>query len=180
VAVDREGSVYAMDSAQMNHASNHDARTYLRGTEQVRAGSKTNYLVRFAPGGGARNGDGELWCHLGVSPVQGGCGRCWDQIFVTLDDHQRIYAADRDNFHMKVFDRAGNLVARIGAWGSHDHLGPASRFPTPEIGVSVPCNLAATDDFLYFTDRELARVVKVRLEYRQTKEAAIDRTSNSR
>ena len=92
---------------------------------------------------------------------------------MTLDDHRRIYAADRDHFHVKVFDKAGNLVARIGAWGSHDHLGPASRFPTPEIGISVPCNLAATDEFLYFTDRELARVVKVRLEYRQTREAAL-------
>jgi hypothetical protein len=73
----------------------------------------------------------------------------------------------------KVFDEAGNLVTRVGAWGSHDHCGPQSRFPTPEIGISVPCNLVGTDEFLYFTDRELARVVKVRLDYRETKETAL-------
>ena len=73
------------------------------GGKEFNAGWRTSFLVRFASGGGQRGGTGELWAHLGVSSVPGHC-TCWDSIYVMLDEAGRIFATDRDRFHIKVLD----------------------------------------------------------------------------
>ena len=169
-AVDQDGSVYVIDSAAIPFAAMHDAHGgYRRSGEEFSAGWRTTFLVRFARGGGKRNGEGELWAHLGVSPVTGSC-TCWEAIAVTLDESGRVFVTDRDRFHIKVLDKAGNLVARIGQWGNTDSR---TRAGDPVIAFGVPLSPVANDACLYAADGHLFRVVKVRLGYRQVEEAAI-------
>jgi len=174
LAVDKEGSLYVMDTAAIPFAAMHDAQGgYSRGGEEFSAGWRTSYLVRFASGGGERGGTGERWTHLGVSSVPGHC-TCWDSIYVTLDEAGRIFATDRDRFHVKVLDKAGNLVARIGAWGNTDSPASARGASSPSaIGFSAPQSPVAGNGTLYIADTHLFRVSKIRLGYRQTKEAVI-------
>jgi len=151
----------------------HDAKGgYSRGGREFNAGWRTSYLVRFASGGGKRGGAGELWAHLGVSSVPGHC-TCWDSIYVTLDEVGRIFATDRDRFNVKVLDKAGNLVARIGGWGNTDSHASAPASSEPAVGFSAPQSPVAGNGALYVADTHLFRVAKIRLEYRQTKDAVI-------
>jgi len=173
LAVDKNGSVYVMDTAAIPFVAMHDAQGgYARGGREFSAGWRTSYLVRFASGGGKRGGTGELWAHLGVSSVPGHC-KCWDSIYVTLDEAGRILATDRDRFHLKVLDKAGNLVARIGGWGNTDTPTSARVSSQTTVGFSAPHSPIAGNGILYVADTHLFRVAKIRLGYRQTKEAVI-------
>jgi len=174
LAVDRRGAVYVTDTAQIRFALMHDAVAgFSRRGRRFRAGSGTSYLVKFAPGGGVRGGESELWAHVGVSPVLGGCSCYYEGNSVALDEAGRVFATEMSLYHVKAFDAAGNLLARIGAWGSTDCLGPGSRYPQPAIACLSPGSVAAAGDALYVSDRGLRRVVKVRLRYRQCREAII-------
>jgi len=174
LAVDKDGSLFVVDSAAIPFMAMHDAEGgYSRGGRQFNAGWRTTLLIRFAPGGGKRGGSGELWAHLGVSPVPGHCN-CWDSIYVTLDEAGRVFVTDRDRFHVKVLDKAGNLIARIGGWGNTDSYAPARASSPPAIGFSAPQSPVAGNGTLYVADSHLFRVVKVRLGYRQTRETVIE------
>lgn len=175
LAVDKDGSVYVMDTAAIPFDAMHNAQGgYSRGGEEFSAGWRTSYLVRFASGGGKRGGTGEVWAHLGVSSVPGHC-KCWDSIYVTLDEAGRIFATDRDRFHIKVLDKAGNLVGRIGGWGNTDSPASAHMSSPPAVGFSSPLSPVAGKGTLYVADAHLFLVAKIRLGYRQAKEAAIKR-----
>ena len=173
--MDKNGSLYVMDTAAIPFAAMHDAQGgYSRGGEEFNAGWRTSFLVRFASGGGKRGSTGELWAHLGVSSVPGHC-TCWDSIYVTLDEAGRIFATDRDRFHIKVLDKAGNLVTRIGGWGNTDGQAPGRRSSPAAVGFSAPQSPVAGNGALYVADTHLFRVAKIRLGYRQAKEAVIER-----
>jgi hypothetical protein len=92
---------------------------------------------------------------------------------MAIDGSDRIFAADTGRYHVKVLDTAGNLIVRVGGWGNADCRGPGSKFPEPAIAFGWLFGLDACDDYLYASDRDLNRVVKVRMDYRETKETAL-------
>jgi len=173
LVVDRQGAVYVTDTARIRFGLMHDAATgFSRRGRQLRAGSRTSYLVKFAPGGGVRGGASEMWAHLGVSPVLGGCSCYYEGNSVALDEAGRVFATEMSLCHVKAFDAAGNLLARIGAWANTDCLGPGSKYAQPEIPCLSPGSVAAAGDALYVSDRGLRRVVKVHLGYRECRKAS--------
>ena len=92
---------------------------------------------------------------------------------VAVDEATRVFATDTTKYHVKVLDAAGNLITRVGAWGSHDCRGPQSEYPNPEVAFAWPYSLDASGDALYVSDKVLRRVVKVRLDYREIKAATV-------
>jgi len=65
------------------------------------------------------------------------------------------------------------LIARIGSWGNAECRGPNSRYPKPEIAFGWLHSIDATRDTLYASDKDLRRIMKVRLEYRESKETVV-------
>jgi hypothetical protein len=94
---------------------------------------------------------------------------------VAIDAADRVFAADYTMYHVKVLDTSGNLITRIGAWGNADCRGPGSTYPRPEIAFGWVHSIDAFGDALYASDKDLRRVVKVRMDYRQTKEVTLGR-----
>ena len=92
---------------------------------------------------------------------------------VAVDESMRVFVTDTTKYHVKVLDGAGNLIARVGAWGHYDCQGPQSKYPEPEIAFDWPYSLDAAADSLYVSDKRLRRIVKVRMDYRETKEARL-------
>jgi hypothetical protein len=180
LAMDSQGCIYVMDTCrgQFQYVAHDIGRRLLddwplwkRDGERILNQSDLGYLVKYAPGGGKRGTQAELWAHRGASPVMSQCrcpvnGNC-----VAVDEADRIFATDYLKYHVKVLDTAGNLIARIGGWGSADCQGPESRYPKPEIAFGWLHSLDAAGDALYASDKDLRRIVKVRLEYRVVKEA---------
>ncbi len=180
VARDSKGNIYVTDTAKMGFMDAvHDwevrrGRKWQRDGKELRCQSHIAYLVKFPPGGGSRGTDAELWAHRGVSPVMGGgCACPVPTACVAIDEADRIFATDYQLYHVKVLDTAGNLIARIGAWGGADCQGPESRYPEPEIAFAWVHSIDTFGDFLYASDRDTRRVLKVRLDYRHTQEASI-------
>ena len=66
---------------------------------------------------------------------------------------------------------AGNARAMIAA---AECRGPESTYPDPAIAFWWLYSIDAYEDTLYACDRDLCRIVKVRMEYRETKEAAVE------
>lgn len=180
LAMDRAGCLYVTDTCRMgfmdavhNWAIGRGVK-WKRGKKVIRGQSDLAYLVKFPPGGGQRGTDTELWAHRGVSPVMGGGCQCPIATnCVAIDSADRIFAADYIMYHAKVLDTAGNLIARIGNWGSADCRGPKSTYPKPEIAVSWLHSMDAFGDALYASDRDLRRIVKVRMDYREVREATV-------
>ena len=144
-----------------------------RGGRKLWSQSDVCYVAKFAPSGGRRGGPSEHWAHLGASPVMFGCSCRTTGNNVAVDQAARVFAADATMYHVKALDAAGNLITRIGAWGHHDCRGPRSKFPKPAIAFDWPHSLDAWDDALYVSDKRLRRIVKVRLDYRHTREAPL-------
>jgi hypothetical protein len=92
---------------------------------------------------------------------------------LAVDAADRIFATDFTMYHVKVLDTAGNLIARIGAWGNADCQGPDSKHPQPEIAFGWVHSIDTFDDALYASDKDLRRIAKVRMDYRQTKEVEV-------
>ncbi|MDY0165180.1 MAG: hypothetical protein RBS80_01465 [Thermoguttaceae bacterium] len=55
---------------------------------------------------------------------------------VAIGEADRVFATDCQLSYVKVFDTAGNLITRVGAWGGADCQGPDSRYPEPEIAFN--------------------------------------------
>jgi hypothetical protein len=178
LALDSEGSIYAADlpSGSVQQAS-HD----LPGSPWYRGGkcisdvqSELTYVVKYPSTGGIRCSDTELWAHRGASIVNGGMCRCkLTGNSMAIDEADRIFVTDTVRYHVKVLDRAGNLIARVGGWGNAECRGPKSKYPDPEIAFWWLYSLDAWGDALYTCDRDLCRVVKVKMDYRETKEVAV-------
>jgi hypothetical protein len=182
LAMDSQGCLYLMDTCrgQFQYVAHDVGRRLLddwpvwqRGNKRVLNQSELGYLVKFAPGGGKRGTQAELWAHRGASPVMSQCRCPVVTNCVAVDEADRILATDYQKYHVKVLDTAGNLIARIGSWGNAECRGPSSRYPTPEIAFSWLHSIDATRDRLYASDKDLRRIVKVRLDYRRSKETAV-------
>lgn len=181
VAVDSRGSVYITDiaindvrSASHNLTITHPEPWY-RGDRFTESQPDITYLVKFPPSGGKRCGETESWAHLGVSPVNAGmCGNCTvSSRTLASDASDRIYALNYAHYHVKVLDTAGNLITRIGSWGNADCRGPGSKYPDPAIPFWWVYSIDACGDYLYASDRDSRRVVKIRMDYREVKDAPV-------
>ncbi|MBL7038294.1 MAG: hypothetical protein ISR77_06660 [Pirellulaceae bacterium] len=140
---------------------------FKRGAYPVWQQSDLCYLVKFGPEGGERNTATEQWSHRGFSPHTGsGCSCDWPRGIVAVDAADRIYAADAVHHHVKVLDTAGNLVARIGWWGSAEDV-PEDGDAT-KLGFWNIYGLAATGERLYVSDKDLRRIAGFVMAYRQT------------
>ena len=180
VVRDSKGCIYVTDTARMGFMDavhNWSVRRgpkWQRDGKEIRCQSHLAYVVKFPPTGGTRGTDAEQWAHRGVSPVMGGGCQCpVPTNCLAIDAADRIFATDYQLFHVKVLDTAGNLIARVGAWGGADCRGPRSAFPQPEIAFNWVHSIDTFGDYLYASDKDLCRVVKVRMAYRHTKEARV-------
>lgn len=186
-AMDPEGSFYVMDTCETVAGGRKDAPgpgafhdlgrptgpRWQRGDRKLYSQSDVGYLVKFDPSGGRRGDPTELWAQLGASPVMYHCCCRTTSNNVAVDESMRVFAADATKYHVKVLDTAGNLIARVGAWGHHDCRGPHSEYPQPEIAFDWPHSLDAAADALYVSDKRLRRIVKVKMDYREVKEVPV-------
>jgi DNA-binding beta-propeller fold protein YncE len=186
-AVDSQGFFYVMDTCETltggrkgapGPGAFHDlgrppGPRWQRGDKKYWSQSDVCYLVKFDPRGGRRGSPTELWAHLGASPVMYHCSCRTTTNNVAVDDSMRVFVTDTTKYHVKVLDAAGNLMARVGAWGHYDCRGPQSKYPRPEIAFDWPYSLDACADALYVSDKRLRRIVKVRMDYREAKEVVL-------
>jgi hypothetical protein len=179
MAVDSKGCIYVMDTckAQFQYVAHdvgrlkYDGKTpdWKRGEKRIHNQSDMTYLVKFSPEGGKRGTEAELWAHRGASPVLSQCRCPVVTNTVAVDEADRIFHTDYLRYHVKILDTAGNVITRVGAWGNADNGGPESKHPQPAIAFSWLHGIDATNDALYASDRDLRRIVKVRLDYRETR-----------
>jgi len=182
LAMDSHGCLYVMDTCrgQFQYVAHDVGRRLLddwpvwrRGGKRILDQSELGYLVKFAPGGGKRGTKAELWAHRRASPVMSQCRCPVNTNCVAVDEADRVFCTDYQRYHVKVLDTAGNLIARIGSWGNAECRGPSSRYPEPEIAFGWLHSIAAAGDTLYASDKDLRRIVKVRLDYHESKETLV-------
>jgi len=138
-----------------------------RGGKPVYSQSDICYVVKFPKEGGVRNTEGELWAHRGIGPHYGSqcyCSGPGDTVVV--DGADRIFACDGPRRWLKVFDTAGNLIARFGRWGNAETIPGKNGFE--ELGFFQVHSMDAAGDELYVVDRCLRRIAKFKMRYRQT------------
>lgn len=183
MALDSRGNLYALDLAyaqQWTHVSHNlplglgrdgvgAARLmFRRGDHPVWEQSDLCYMVKFGPAGGVRNTPTELWSHRGFSPhPAGGCQCDWPRGVLAIDAADRIFGADSIHHHVKVLDSAGNLITRLGWWGNAQTIPPAG--DARDFGFWNIYGLTAAGDDLYVSDKDLRRIAKFRMDYRQTR-----------
>ena len=187
LALDSKGCIYAFDQISVGgwHAHNfpvsfqcgpsHYKRLELRrGSRPMWHLSEFTYLVKFGPNGGKRATEAELWAHRGVSPCGGGgyCACNWPRQTLAIDGADRIFALDHGHFHVKALDTAGNLICRIGWWGNAETV-PGPEGDATQLGFASPYCLSAAGDVLYVSDKDLRRIAKFRMEYRELKTARL-------
>ena len=142
-----------------------------RGKAPIRTQSGLAHVVKMDAKGGARDTDAELWAHRGVSCTNGGGCYCdWPDTHVAVDAADRIFVADVDLHMVKVLDSAGNMIARIGRWGNAETT-PGPDGDARRVGFRFLYCLAAAGDSLYVSDKDLRRIAKIRMDYRERKEA---------
>jgi hypothetical protein len=179
LGADSSGCIYVIDTCKerfTNVAHNLGGRNpaWFRGDKRILSQSELAFLVKFGPGGGKRGTSDELWAHRGFSPSLSECKRCAVVTnSVAVDEADRVFATDYLKYHIKVLDTAGNLITRIGLWGNADCQGPKSAFPEPEIAFSWLHSIDVAGDMLFASDKDLRRIVKVRMDYRETGEVKV-------
>jgi hypothetical protein len=140
---------------------------FKRGGKPVYAQSDICYLVKFPKQGGVRNTADELWAHRGIGPHYGSqcyCSGPGDTVVV--DGADRIIACDGPRRWIKVFDSAGNLIARFGRWGNAETVPGLNGFE--QLGFFQVHSMDAAGDRLYVVDRSLRRIARFTMGYRQT------------
>jgi hypothetical protein len=144
-----------------------------RGGTPIRTQSGFAHVVKIDARGGTRDSDAELWAHRGVSCTNGGGCYCdWPDTHLAVDAADRISVADVDLHMIKVLDAAGNMIARIGRWGNAE-TAPEPGGSARQLGFRLIYCLAAAGDNLYVSDKDLRRISKIRMEYREVKEAPL-------
>jgi len=201
VAVDRDGNIYVIE-ATMYHGA-HQRRyakregplpfSYLTEeqsnldptTEWNKRFSLTARLMKFSPEGGVMDGEGgkpQLWSYAGVSGLSPqGCGGECHAGQICLDADERIWVPDTFMYCIKAIDKAGNEIIRVGKYGNEDcrsgggdkKLDGTTMIIDPEIPLARPSGIAVYRDYLLISDMYAHRVLRARLEYTDTKEAAL-------
>jgi len=204
VAVDRAGNIYAIEATMWHGAQMSDTAlgrvtgrarawpmAYMTIT-QARLNPMTEHnkrfsllarVLKFAPTGGVMDGHdglpGQLWSHAGISGLSP--WNCGDECYagqVCLDNDQRLWAPDTFIYNVKAVDAAGNLIIRVGKYGSEDCTGGGGDKPIPganiikdpEIPLARPSGLAVAGDYLFIADTFSHRIVRCKLHYAEKKE----------
>ena len=186
LAVDSRGNLYVFDLPQgdwemmVHNFPLHDygPGAWLRGYTMTRGGrpvadqSEICHLLKFGPAGGVRGTESELWAHRGVGIDSGGSCTCrWPGNLLAIDAADRIFAADHSHYQIKAFDAAGNLICRLGTWGNAQTVPTDS--DSSRVGFHNIHGLAAAGDSLCVSDKDLRRIAKFRMEYRELKTARV-------
>ncbi|MDY0170376.1 MAG: hypothetical protein RBS80_27775 [Thermoguttaceae bacterium] len=186
VTMDSAGNLYAVElplvpwttvvhdfQAAIGHKTLEQAPLPKRGQRPIRTQSGFGHVVKLDAGGGSRDTEAELWAHRGVSCTNaGGCYCDWPDTHLAIDAADRLFVADVDLHMIKVLDTAGNMIARIGRWGNAETV-PGPDGDAAGLGFRLIYCLAAAGDHLFVTDKDLRRVAKVRMDYRESKEASV-------
>jgi hypothetical protein len=144
-----------------------DMVRFKRGGKPVYYPSDIGYLVKFPAGGGVRNTESELWAHRGVGIHYGSQCHCSTPgDLITVDGADRIVSCDGARRLMKVYDTAGNLIARFGHWGNAETV--PDKDGKGEVGFFQIQSMDSVDNKLYVVDKALRRVAKFSMRYRKT------------
>jgi hypothetical protein len=182
VTMDSRGNFYAVElprvpwgtvvhdfQAAIGHQELEQVPLPSRGGRPIRTQSGLAHVVKIDAGGGRRDSEAELWAHRGVSGTgAGGCYCDWPDNHLAIDGADRLFVADVDLHMVKVLDTAGNMIARIGRWGNAETV-PGDGADAAHIGFRLIYCLAAAGDHLYVSDKDLRRIAKVRMDYRDTR-----------
>jgi hypothetical protein len=95
---------------------------------------------------------------------------------VEVDGHGRVFVPDPLGYSIWVYDENGNKIARFGDYGTMDSQGPLSSSPYPEIPLSYADRFAVSDKAIYINDGHAQRILKARLDYKETAMAVDDST----
>ncbi len=74
---------------------------------------------------------------------------------------------------MKVLDTAANLIVRGSRVGKCRLPRAAEQVPCQRSPFWLVASIAAGSDAFYASDKDLRRIVKVRLDYREVKETSL-------
>jgi hypothetical protein len=188
---------YTFPTASMHHWATRTAKgdeAYSRGTEItrrkytladgkwvktqeaaehiVRHPSEVAYLVKFGPAGGDRATGKERWALRGGFYGQV-CSGCDDPLnLLACDGADRIILGDVDHSSVKVVDTAGNVITRFGRFGNAQTL-PGPDGEAGELGFRNIYCVSATGEHAWICDRDLRRVAKVRMAYRQSRKVKL-------
>jgi hypothetical protein len=178
VQVDRDGNFYAIDAGTCHGA--HKRRAAKLDNQKF---STYDALMKFAPTGGVRDGEGHLWSFHGLSGTSSyTCGGECPAGQITIDADNRIWLTDAGMYCVAAVDGAGNLMFRVGAYGNEncrggggDRMVPGTKIvKDPEIPLTCPFGTAVwKSDCLLISDMYSHRVVRCRIEYSQTAEVRL-------
>jgi len=143
-------------------------------------------LVKFSPAGGVLDDPGDkaqLWHYAGVSGVSPwNCDAECPAAQICVDADDRLWVPDSFLYCIKAIDKAGNEMIRAGKYGNEDcrggggdrrHAQLANVVVDPEIPVAYPKGMAVYKDWLFVADMFSHRVMRCRLEYAETTQAAM-------
>ena len=94
----------------------------------------------------------------------GGTCRCRSPRF-DLDPYGRLFIPNGFLSRVVVADNSGNDILEFGEYGNADSRGPGSLVPGPVIPLATPQCVAASDNYIYVTDWNNARLVRVRMNF---------------
>ncbi len=121
--------------------------------------------------------DGVEWEFLGASPVGGRYTKghdaciCFNLRFC-VDDFGRTYVPAAHRNTIRMIDTAGNELLRIGRYGNLDS-GPGQRLKEPNIPLRYPTGTALSKRYLYAVEKDIARILRIKMGYEQEKAAEI-------
>ena len=184
VAMDSRGSLYAVELPLINWLNVvHNFAAAIgdksfgkeprRGKTRIRTQSGFTHLVKMDAKGGARNTNAEFWAHRGVSCTNGGGCYCdWPDMHVSVDAADRVFVADIDLHMVKILDTAGNMIARFGRWGNAETT-PGPDGDARDLGFRMIYCLTTSRDAVYVSDKDLRRIAKIKMGYRETRVARV-------
>ena len=176
VTRDSAGNTYVMDTIpgwlfDLTYYFNWGS--YTRGDKPLRSQSEITYIRKFGPEGGQVDTQSELWAHRGFSGLADyHCACDSPGQLLAVDGADRIWGADIIHHWVKALDTAGNMITRVGWWGNAETV-PGEDGDPSQVGFRNIYSVAAHGDSLYVSDKDLRRIAKFKMEYREKKEVAL-------
>jgi hypothetical protein len=109
----------------------------------------------------------------GLIPTKNDLGCYCETSRFDIDPFDRLFVPDPMTFSVFVLDRAGNRIARFGAFGNMDCRGEGSPVPAPEIALGWPTQVDCALGRAYVADLVNRRIVSVRFEHAASAECGL-------